>query len=213
MTTFGISPNMDRVFPTPRPAVIGTTPFKTGHLMDKKNFGKDGYPRWKPGMKLPAGMAPPLPGFTHEDIIVPVLDKAGQYLQSLKIGNPLLNETIFSIGANIIHAFEKEFVEYKLAACMALNNSQSKGASRTAQTLALLAQIDEMADKFSLLAGKAAIAALEGSPIQELGEQGLKFLNTIKFGIEEKILDLKKSVEKPSALALGILKIQGVFSK
>lgn len=141
------------------------------------------YPNYEVGMNLPDGIMPPLSGYTNEELMAEASMAALDYLLAQDVSTVLANETEFSVSAFINQAFQENLVEYKIASyCKLCDDNREAWESG----------IDEIADEFSLMAGKAAIAAIEDSPILDEGEDLIrKFLDIVYFTIHENILALK----------------------
>ena len=141
------------------------------------------YPHYEAGMNLPDGVAPPLSGYTNEELVAQAGSAALDYLLAQNVSSVLAKETAFSVSAFINQVFQENMVEYKIASyCKLCDDNQEAWQSG----------IDEIADEFSLMAGKAAIAAIEDSPVLDEGEDSIrKFLDTVYFSIRENILALK----------------------
>ena len=141
------------------------------------------YPHYEPGMNLPDGIVPPLSGYTNEELMAQAGSAALDYLLAQNVSPVLAKETAFSVSAFINQAFQENLVEYKIAwYCKLCDDNLEYWQSG----------IDEIADEFSLMAGKAAIAAIEDSPVLDEGEDLIrKFLDIVYFSIHENILALK----------------------
>ena len=152
-------------------------------------FGAEGYPYYETGMILPDGVFPPLEGYTHEALIEEACSLAYEYLIAKNVNTTLAKETVFSIGALINGAFEKEYVEYELATYSQKPYENSEPRIRS---------IEGMAADFSIYASRAVIDAINDSPIRVIGEEArVGLVRCIRHGIRDRILTL---INEPFAI-------------
>ena len=152
-------------------------------MVNVPEFGAKGYPYYEAGMILPNGVFPPLEGYTHEALIDEACSLAYEYLIAKDVNTTLAKETVFTIGALINEAFEKEYAEYELATYSQKPYENSESRTRA---------IEGMAADFSIYASRAVVDAIEDSPIRVIGEEArVGLVRCVRHGIRDRILTLR----------------------
>jgi hypothetical protein len=140
---------------------------------------------------LGAAVPSPLKNYTNEKLAIHALEVASPTLMA-NGETTLVKETVFSVAAAIKSAFEEKMVENLIGAYFDLSNET--GGHKQAWEEG----VDEVADEFALIAGKAAIDAIEDSPILGMGEATIRqFLDQIFETVKSDVAALKNDHGKP----------------
>ncbi|MFJ4157222.1 hypothetical protein ACIPZF_20780 [Pseudomonas sp. NPDC089752] len=142
------------------------------------------YQPYIPGMKLPDGVFPPMPGYTHKDLIAAAHARTEEFLTAKSINPGLIRETLIALDTHLVAAFEKEGVEYQIATWYQKPYDSPDLRKRS---------VDGMAEQFGALAVEAAADSLDGS---QLLRQGKEFYRQFMIESGDAVGDLIRSLNK-----------------
>lgn len=153
---------------------------ENGSMKDK--FGA--YQEYVEGMELPAGIYPPMPGYTHDDLVLAAAERVAGYLTQENIDETLARETLIALGVHLREKFEEEITEYQIATWY-----QKPYSDPTAQARA----VNTMAEDFGAAAIEAMGYSLDGSPLLAKGKVFFRELcMRAGDGVSDLILTLKR---------------------
>lgn len=142
------------------------------------------YQPYTPGMKLPDGVFPPMPGYTHKDLIAAAHARIEVTLEAKNINPGLIRETLIALDTHLLNAFEKQSVEYQIATWY-----QKPYESLDLRKRSVMG----MAEQFGALAVKAAADSLDDSPLLS---QGKEFYRQFITASGDAVGDLIRSLDK-----------------
>lgn len=140
---------------------------------------------YQPGMKLPEGVFPPMPGYTHEDLIGAATTRAQAVLSNRGIEPALVRESLIGLADQLNRVFEAQNVEYQISTWYQkpYANSADRGKS-----------VADMAEHFGALAVRAATESLRGSPLLDKDRDLLgDYIESAGNGVHDLIAGLEKS--------------------
>lgn len=147
--------------------------------------GANHYQPYQPGMELPEGVFPPMPGYTHQDLIGAATTRARSVLDKGGIEPALVRESLIGLTKQLNQAFEAQNVEYQISTWYQkpYANSADRGKS-----------VADMAEHFGALAVRAATASLRGSPLLEKDRNFLgDYIESAGDGVRDLIAGLDNS--------------------
>lgn len=123
----------------------------------------DDYPdaQTKPGIDLPEGIFPPMPGYTHKDLLAIAELGVQRLLEEHSVDPGLIRETLIALSDHLYVALEKEGVEYLISTCHQQPSDDP---------LLHASNIKNVAEKVGVITLNAAADSLGGSPLLELGK-------------------------------------------
>jgi len=146
---------------------------------------KGQYQPYTPGMKLPDGVFPPMPGYTHKELLAAAHARTEDFLKAKNIEPGLIRETLIALDTHLVNAFEKEGVEYQIATWYQKPYDSPDLRKRS---------VTGMAEQFGALAVKAAADSLDDSPLLTQGEEFYRqFITTTGNAVGDLIRSLSKS--------------------
>ncbi|MCX2684211.1 hypothetical protein OO306_01435 [Pseudomonas sp. DCB_AW] len=155
---------------------------QTKELSMQDNQGQ--YQPYTPGMKLPEGVFPPMPGYTHEDLIEAACKRVEGVLKANDVDPTLAKETLFALADHLNRAFQSQNVEYQIATWF--KKPYDDPAAR-AQS------VSAMGETFGSLAIRAAGDSLKGSPLLHKSDAFLgSFIDGAGDGVHDLIVSLNK---------------------
>lgn len=132
---------------------------------------------------LPAGVLPPMPGYTHADLMAIAEERLLALLEAQSIDPGLIRETLIALATQLYAALESEALEYKISTCHQQPCDEALHASN----------ITNLAEKAGALAVNAAADSLDGSPILRLGKPFyMSFIDQAGNALLEHVLKLRK---------------------
>jgi len=136
------------------------------------------------GMKLPDGVFPPMPGYTHKELIAVAHARTVDFLKARNVEPGLIRETLIALDTHLVNAFEKEGVEYQIATWYQKPYDSPDLRKRS---------IDNMAEQFGALALEAAAESLDGSQLLLQGKAFYgDFMSESGDAVSDLILTLNK---------------------
>lgn len=147
--------------------------------------GANHYQPYQPGMELPEGVFPPMPGYTHQDLIGAATTRARSVLDKGGIEPALVRESLIGLTEQLNQAFEVQNVEYQISTWYQkpYANSADRGKS-----------VADMAEHFGALAVRAATASLRGSPLLDKDRDFLgDYIESAGDGVRDLIAELENS--------------------
>jgi len=155
---------------------------QTKELSMQDNKGQ--YQPYTPGMKLPDGVFPPMPGYTHKELLAAAHARTEDFLKAKNIEPGLIRETLIALDTHLVNAFEKEGVEYQIATWYQKPYDSPDLRKRS---------IDNMAEQFGALALEAAAESLDGSQLLLQGKAFYgDFMSESGDAVSDLILTLNK---------------------
>ncbi|MFJ2983678.1 MULTISPECIES: hypothetical protein [unclassified Pseudomonas] len=146
---------------------------------------KGQYQPYIPGMKLPDGVFPPMPGYTHKELLAVAHARTEDFLKAKNIEPGLTRETLIALDTHLVNAFEKEGVEYQIATWYQKPYESPDLRKRS---------VTGMAEQFGALAVKAAADSLDDSPLLSQGEEFYRqFITTTGNAVGDLIRSLNKN--------------------
>jgi len=144
--------------------------------------GKGRYLPYTTGMTLPKGVAAPLPGYTHGDLLLAAAEPIEAQMKARDIDPTLIRESIFAMAGVLNNALEAKSAEYQIA-----TDLQQAGDAPKARHDAVAA----LAKRFGLLTVDATYESLKGSPLLALDKQFLNdYINNAGEGVASHIMKL-----------------------
>jgi len=145
---------------------------------------KGQYQPYTPGMKLPDGVFPPMPGYTHKELLAAAHARTEDFLKAKNIEPGLIRETLIALDTHLVNAFEKEGVEYQIATWYQKPYDSLDLRKRS---------VDNMAEQFGALALEAAADSLDGSQLLLQGKAFYgDFMSESGDAVSDLILTLNK---------------------
>ncbi|MFJ2983675.1 MULTISPECIES: hypothetical protein [unclassified Pseudomonas] len=114
------------------------------------------YQPYKPGMKLPDGVYPPMQGYTHADLIEAAAKPVEAILKADSVDPTLIKETLFALAGKFNQELEGKLVEYRLAK---LNQETKDDPAERAKFF------DQVAESLGAMAIRATDQSFRGSPL------------------------------------------------
>lgn len=111
------------------------------------------YQAYTLGMKLPDGVFPPMPGYTHGDLLAAAALRVDAFLKSKDIDPTLSREALISLATHLNAKFEEEGVEYQISSWYQKPYADPAARSRS---------VERMAEHFGGLAALGAAGSMEG---------------------------------------------------
>lgn len=150
-------------------------------MTDKQDY----YQPYTPGMKLPKGVFPPMPEYTHADLIAAACQRVEALMKANNIDQTLARESLFALAGQLNQSLESQNVEYEISTWY--QKPYDIPAGRTES-------VSAMAEHFGALAVHAATASLEGSPLLHKNDDFLRsYITAAGDGIHDLIVTLNKS--------------------
>nr|WP_314477732.1 hypothetical protein [uncultured Pseudomonas sp.] len=141
------------------------------------------YQPYQPGMKLPEGVFPPMPGYTHEDMVGAATTRAQAVLSKEGIEPALVRETLIGLAEQINRAFEAQNVEYQISTWYHKPYANSADRSKS---------VADMAEHFGALAVRAATESLRGSSLLDKDRDFLgNYIESAGNGVHDLIAGLE----------------------
>jgi len=144
------------------------------------------YQPYIPGMKLPDGVFPPMPGYTHADLLAAAAVRVDAFLKSKDIDPTLSREALIVLATHLNAKFEEEGAEYQISTWY-----QKPYADSAARALS----VERMAEHFGGLAVRGASESMKGSPLLY---EGRDFFRGLIGAAGEGVRDLIATLNKPN---------------
>ncbi|WP_425327715.1 hypothetical protein [Pseudomonas nitroreducens] len=142
------------------------------------------YQPYTPGMKLPDGVFPPMPGYTHGDLIAAAAVRVEALLKANEVDPTLIRETLIALAAHLNTEFEKEGAEYQIASWYQKPYDDSDGRRNS---------VARMGEHFGGLAVRGASDSMRGSPLLYKGKEFYKeLIGVAGDGVHDLIVTLNK---------------------
>ncbi|SDO53144.1 hypothetical protein [Pseudomonas jinjuensis] len=145
------------------------------------------YQPYTPGMKLPDGVFPPMPGYTHGDLIAAAAVRVEAFLKANDVDPTLTRETLIALASHLNAKFEEEGAEYQISSWY--QKPYDDPAARTRS-------VDRMGEHFGGLAIKGAAESLRGSPLLHKGRE---FYGDFGRAAGNGVYDLIVALNKPGS--------------
>lgn len=142
------------------------------------------YQPYTPGMKLPDGVFPPMPGYTHEDLIAAACQRIEVLMKADDIDPTLARESLFALADHLNQAFQSQNVEYQVSTWY--QKPYDDPAARAKG-------VSDMAESFGALAVHAAADSLKGSPLLHKSDAFLRsYISSAGDGVHDLIVTLNR---------------------
>ncbi|WGV22641.1 MULTISPECIES: hypothetical protein [unclassified Pseudomonas] len=142
------------------------------------------YQPYTPGMKLPDGVFPPMPGYTHADLIAAAQVRVEALMKEQGIDPTLMRESLIALASHLNTQFEKEGVEYQVASWYQKPYDDPSARARS---------VERMGEDFGGAAVDAAADSLSGSPLLLKGKEFYKaYIGAAGDGVHDLIVTLNK---------------------
>ncbi|NIF27686.1 hypothetical protein F3J44_15050 [Pantoea sp. Tr-811] len=130
-----------------------------------------------PAIELPPGVFPPMPGYTHKDLLAVADARIARLLSAQGVDPGLIRETLIALSSHLNADFENEGIQYLISTC-----HQQPADDPTLHDN----NIRHVAEKVGVIALNAAADSLGGSPLLELGKG---FYETFMYQAGEAVRD------------------------
>jgi hypothetical protein len=164
---------------------VTSSPLHAKELSMKNSQGQ--YQPYTPGMKLPDGVFPPMPGYTHADLIAAACQRVETLMNASDIDPTLTRESLIALADHLNQALQSQNVEYQVSTWY-----QKPYDDPTARAQS----ISDMAETFGSLAIRAAGDSLKGSPLLHKNDE---FLRSYITAAGDGIHDLIATLNNPGA--------------
>jgi len=151
-------------------------------MKDRKNH----YQPYIPGMELPDGVFPPMPGYTHADLLAAAAVRVDAFLKSESIDPTLSREALIALASHLNAKFEEEGAEYQISTWYQKPYADPAARSRS---------VERMAEHFGGLAVNGAAESLRGSPLLYKGRD---FFGELIGAAGEGVRDIILTLNRPS---------------
>jgi len=145
------------------------------------------YQPYKPGMKLPDGVYPPMQGYTHADLIEAAAKPVEAILKADSVDPTLIKETLFALAGKFNQELEGKLVEYRLAK---LNQETKDDPAERARFF------DQVAESLGAMAMHATTQSFRGSPLLSKSNE---YLARLSRSAGDGVYDLVVTLSKPQA--------------
>jgi len=125
------------------------------------------YQPYTPGMKLPDGVFPPMPGYTHGDLIAAAAVRVEAFLKANDVDQTLIRETLIALASHLNAKFEDQGVEYQISSWYQKPYDDPNGRKNS---------VERMAEHFGAAAVDGAADSMDGSPLLYKGREFYKHL-------------------------------------
>ncbi|MFJ4157217.1 hypothetical protein ACIPZF_20750 [Pseudomonas sp. NPDC089752] len=143
------------------------------------------YQPYKPGMKLPDGVYPPVQGYTHADLLEAAAKPVEAILKADGVDPTLTKETLFALAAKFNEQLEEKLVEYRLAK---LDQETKDDATERTKLF------DQVAESLGAMAMQATTQSFRGSPLLNKSNDYLARLSrSAGDGVYELVVTLGKA--------------------
>ena len=150
-------------------------------MKDKKGH----YQPYTPGMKLPDGVFPPMPGYTHADLIAAAATRVEALLKANEVDPTLIRETLIALATHLNAKFEEQGVEYQISSWYQKPYDDPNGRRNS---------VERMGEHFGAAAVDGASDSMEGSPLLYKGREFYgEFIGAAGDGVHDLIVTLNKS--------------------
>lgn len=140
------------------------------------------YQTYTPGMKLPDGVFPPMPGYTHADLIAAACQRVEALMKASNVDSTLARESLIALADHLNQALESQNAEYQIATWYQKPYDTSVGR---------IESVTAMAESFGALAVHAATDSLKGSPLLHKNDEFLRsYITAAGDGIHDLIATL-----------------------
>ncbi|WEK31708.1 MAG: hypothetical protein P0Y58_05770 [Candidatus Pseudomonas phytovorans] len=133
-------------------------------------------------IELPNGVFPPMPGYTHEDLLAVVNEPVEAFLTSLKIDPGFIRETSIALVTHLWADLQRMGVEYQISTWYQTPYEHADTRARNISSMAL---------HLGSFAGQSAYESLQGSPLMNAGDDLVDaFTDKAAWGIHDHIVRL-----------------------
>lgn len=133
-------------------------------------------------IKLPSGVFPPMPGYTHEDLLAVVNEPVEAFLESLKIDPGFIRETSIALVSHLWADLQRMGIEYQISTWYQTPYEHAGTRARN---------ISNMALDVGGFAKQSAFKSLEGSPLMNAGDDIVQaFTDKAAWGMHDHIVKL-----------------------
>ncbi|MGN8248644.1 hypothetical protein [Pseudomonas sp. SMV7] len=137
-----------------------------------------------PGMKLPDGMFPPMPGYTNADLVAAAQVRVEAFMKEQGVDPTLMRESLIALASHLTTQFEEERVEYEVANWYQKPYDDPSARARS---------VKQMGEDFGAAAVDAAADSLKGSPLLLEGKDFYKaYIGAAGDGVHDLIVTLNK---------------------
>ncbi|MFJ4345060.1 hypothetical protein [Pseudomonas sp. NPDC089401] len=142
------------------------------------------YQPYKPGMKLPDGVFPPMQGYTHADLIAAAQLRVEAFMKAQDVDPTLARESLIALATHLNTQFEKEGIEYQISSWYQKPYDDPAARARS---------VERMGEDFGGAAVDAAADSLSGSPLLHKGKEFYKeFIGAAGDGVHDLIVSLNQ---------------------
>ena len=142
------------------------------------------YQPYTPGMKLPDGVFPPMPGYTHADLIAAASTRVEALLKANDVDPTLTRETLIALATHLNAKFEEQGVEYQISSWYQKPYDDPNGRRNS---------VERMGEHFGAAAVDGAADSMEGSPLLYKGREFYKeLIGAAGDGVHDLIVTLNK---------------------
>ncbi len=142
------------------------------------------YQPYTPGMKLPDGVFPPMPGYTHADLIAAASVRVEAFLKANDVDPTLIRETLIALATHLNAKFEKEGAEYQISSWYQKPYDDPAARKRS---------VERMGEHFGGVAVDGAAYSMEGSPLLYKGREFYgEYIRAAGDGVHDLILTLNR---------------------
>lgn len=133
-------------------------------------------------IKLPNGVFPPMPGYTHEDLLAVVNEPVEAFLESLKIDPGFIRETSIALVSRLWADLQRMGIEYQISTWYQTPYQHAGTRARNISSMAL---------QVGGFAKESAFESLEGSPLMNAGDDIVQaFTDKAAWGMHDHIVKL-----------------------
>lgn len=137
-----------------------SSPAHSKVLFVQEQQGK--YEPYKPGMKLPDGVFPPMQGYTHGDLIAAAQVRVEAFMNAQKVDSTLIRESLIALATHLNTRLEKEGAEYQISSWYQKPYDDPEARKRS---------VERLGEHFGGVAVDGAADSLEGSPLLHKGRE------------------------------------------
>ncbi len=120
------------------------------------------YQPYKPGMKLPDGVSPPMQGYTHGDLVAAAQARVEAFMKDQKVDPTLIRESLIALATHLNTRLEKEGADYQISSWYQKPYDDPAARKRS---------VERLAEHFGGVAVDGAADSLEGSPLLYKGRE------------------------------------------
>ncbi|MFK3820168.1 hypothetical protein ACI2KG_26855 [Pseudomonas sp. NPDC089407] len=144
-------------------------------------------------IELPNGVFPPMPGYTHEDLLVVVNEPVEAFLESLGVDPGFIRETSIALVSRLWADLQRMGIEYQISTWYQTPYADAATRARNVSNMAL---------DVGNFVKRSAYQSLEGSPLLNAGDDVVAaFTDKAAWGIHDHIVKLNdKALMNPADL-------------